>query len=36
MTWFAASKIYGVQFQVNVKNAEFDIWVDDIQFTGCN
>jgi endoglucanase len=31
-----ATKIYGVQFQVNVKNAEFDIWVDDIQFTGCN
>jgi endoglucanase len=29
------SKIYGVQFQVNEKNAVFDISVDQIQFTGC-
>lgn len=27
--------IYGMQFQVNEKNATFDIWVDEIQFTGC-
>lgn len=30
-----ASKLYAIQFQVNEKNAAFDIWVDDIQFTGC-
>ncbi len=29
------STIYGMQFQVNEKNAKFDIWVDEIQFTGC-
>jgi endoglucanase len=29
------SKLYGIQFQVNEKNAKFDIWVDEIQFTGC-
>jgi hypothetical protein len=29
------SKIYGMQFQVNEKNSKFDIWVDEIQFTGC-
>jgi endoglucanase len=28
-------QIYGMQFQVNEKNAKFDIWVDEIQFTGC-
>lgn len=27
--------IYGMQFQVNEKNAKFDIWVDEVQFTGC-
>lgn len=27
--------LYGIQFQVNEKNTPFDIWVDDIQFTGC-
>lgn len=30
-----ATKVYGIQFQVNEKNMVFDIWVDDIQFTGC-
>jgi endoglucanase len=30
-----SSKLYGIQFQVNEKNAKFDIWVDEIQFTGC-
>ncbi|HTQ04483.1 MAG TPA: carbohydrate binding domain-containing protein [Polyangiaceae bacterium] len=29
------SRIYGVQFQVNEKNAVFDISVDQIEFTGC-
>ena len=27
--------IYGMQFQVNEKNSKFDIWVDEVQFTGC-
>lgn len=27
--------IYGVQFQVNQPGASFDIWVDDLAFTGC-
>jgi endoglucanase len=27
--------LYGMQFQVNDKNSKFDIWVDEIQFTGC-
>jgi endoglucanase len=30
-----SSKIYGMQFQVNEPGAAFDIWVDEIQFTGC-
>jgi endoglucanase len=30
-----ASKIYGVQFQVNSPGASFDVWVDDLKFTGC-
>ena len=29
------SKLYGIQFQVNDKGKAYDIWVDDIQFTGC-
>jgi endoglucanase len=29
------SKLYGVQFQANTPGASFDIWVDDLQFTGC-
>jgi endoglucanase len=29
------SKLYGVQFQVNDSGANYDIWVDDLQFTGC-
>lgn len=27
--------IYGMQWQVNEKGADFDIWVDEVQFTGC-
>lgn len=27
--------LYGIQFQVNEKGAKFDIWVDEVQFTGC-
>jgi endoglucanase len=30
-----ATKIYGMQFQVNEKGAKFDVWVDNIRFTGC-
>jgi endoglucanase len=30
-----ASKLYGVQFQVNSPGASFDVWVDDLKFTGC-
>jgi endoglucanase len=29
------SKIYGIQFQVNDKGKPYDVWVDNIQFTGC-
>ena len=29
------SQLYGMQFQVNEKGAPFDIWVDEIYFTGC-
>ncbi len=29
------STLYGIQFQVNDPGASFDIWVDDIAFTGC-
>lgn len=29
------SQVYGIQFQVNEKGSPFDIWVDEIQFTGC-
>jgi endoglucanase len=29
------SKLYGVQFQVNSPGASYDIWVDDVEFTGC-
>lgn len=28
-------KLYGIQFQVNSPGAAFDIWVDDLRFTGC-
>jgi endoglucanase len=29
------TKIYGVQFQVNSPNQAYDIWVDQLEFTGC-
>src|SRR5690606_20647320 len=29
------TKLYSIQFQVNEKGAPFEIWVDEIQFTGC-
>jgi endoglucanase len=29
------SKIYGMQWQVNVPGASYDIWLDDITFIGC-
>ena len=30
-----SSQVYGLQFQVNKRGAPFDVWVDEIQFTGC-
>jgi endoglucanase len=30
-----SSKMYGVQWQVNAPGADYDISIDDIQFTGC-
>jgi len=30
-----SSQMYGIQFQVNDKGAPYDVWVDDIEFTGC-
>lgn len=29
------AKLYGVQWQVNTKGADYDLWIDDVQFTGC-
>ena len=29
------SKLYGIQWQVNVPGAAFDIWIDDVEFVGC-
>lgn len=29
------TKLYGLQWQVNDPGAKFDIWVDEIAFTGC-
>jgi endoglucanase len=30
-----SSAVYGLQFQVNEPGATYDIWVDQIRFTGC-
>ena len=29
------AKLYGVQWQVNSPGASYDVWVDEIAFTGC-
>jgi len=29
------TKAFGVQWQVNSPGADYEIWIDDIQFTGC-
>jgi endoglucanase len=29
------SKLYGMQWQVNSPGADYDIWVDNVAFTGC-
>lgn len=29
------TKLYGMQWQVNKPGASYDIWVSDVQFTGC-
>ena len=31
----ASEAIYAIQFQVNDKGRPFDIWIDDLAFTGC-
>lgn len=30
-----SAQIFGIQFQVDQKGADFDLWVDQIRFTGC-
>jgi endoglucanase len=30
-----SSKLFGMQWQVNEPGAQFDIWIDEIAFTGC-
>jgi endoglucanase len=29
------TKLFGIQWQVNTPGASYDIWVDEIEFTGC-
>jgi len=29
------SKLFGLQWQVNQPGADFDIWIDDVEFVGC-
>ncbi len=29
------TKLYATQWQVNVPGGEYDVWVDDIAFIGC-
>lgn len=29
------SKLYGMQLQVNQDGADYDVWIDDVRFTGC-
>jgi endoglucanase len=31
----ASDKLFGIQFQVNDKGQPYDIWIDDLGFTGC-
>jgi len=31
-----SSRIFGIQFQVDAQGKEFDIWIDQIRFTGCS
>jgi len=30
------SKLYGLQWQVASRGADFDLWIDDVRFTGCD
>jgi endoglucanase len=32
----APGKLYGVQWQVSTPGAAYDVWVDDVAFTGCH
>jgi endoglucanase len=29
------NKLFGIQWQVNQPGADFDIWIDDVEFIGC-
>ena len=29
------AKLFGIQWQVNKPGADFDIWIDDVEFIGC-
>jgi endoglucanase len=29
------TKIYGMQWQINAPGADYDLWVDNVAFTGC-
>ncbi|MEZ4302670.1 MAG: carbohydrate binding domain-containing protein, partial [Polyangiaceae bacterium] len=29
------SKVFGIQWQVNTPGAAYDVWIDDVQLTGC-
>ena len=29
------AKVFGIQWQVNKPGADFDIWIDDVEFIGC-
>jgi endoglucanase len=31
-----ASKLYGLQWQVTTRGADFDLWIDDVRFVGCD
>lgn len=30
------ARLYGIQFQVDEKGKEFDVWIDQLRFTGCS
>jgi hypothetical protein len=30
-----SKELYAIQFQVNDRGQKYDVWVDDVAFTGC-